>query len=226
MPTASRKRSRTARTARPARPARRVMRKASVRAPPRTAQLSYVRKFYGGNWQPNTATTTGFWQQYNLSLGSLPNVSEFVNLFDQYKINAIKLQFMPRYSNFDGANTTDTTLPGITNQNGNNLHVCYDIQSTTDRVGAYGPATLNAFMEQGRIKSYTGVKPVVIYYKPCIVTENVAKKFKGPAWLPTLDTSVQHIGPQIFHQDSSMTGTFGQSYDIFITMYCQFKNTK
>lgn len=192
----------------------------------RYSMMSYKRKFFLENWAPNTTTTGGFWRRYNLSLSNYPNVAEIVALFDQYKITSIKLEFYPRYDNFSGNDTTDTALPGITNQSGTNMHVCYDTYSTVNPAGGYSSATCNNFLELGRVKSYRGIEPVTVFYKPAIVTESITDKFKPPQWLPTSNTAVTHWGPQVFMQDVNFNGSFGQTFDVFATMYTQVRNMK
>lgn len=192
------------------------------------AIMAYKRKFYLESWQPNTTSISGYWRQYNQGLNNLPNNTEITALFDQYKVNAIKLQFIPRFDNFAGNNTTDTTLPGVTNQSGTYAHVCYDTRSTITPAGIYNSSTLNTFMEQGRVKTYNGNRPFTVYYRPVIVTQYGGvntQMYVRSTWLPT-NNPITLYGPHVFMQDYNFNGTFGNSYDIYVTFYMMCRNMK
>lgn len=192
----------------------------------RTAMMSYKRKFFLQNWAPNTTTTAGFWRRYQSQLTDIPNSAELTALFDQYKINAIKLEFLPRFDNFSGNDTTDTAVPGITNQSGTNVHVSYDTYTTITPGGTYNSANCNTFLEQGRVKTYTGTKPITIFYKPTLVDNG---RYVKPRWLSTdfaVPATHVHYGPNVFMQDINFNGSFGQTFDVFLTMYVQVRNMK
>lgn len=196
----------------------------------RSSVMYYKRKFYLENWQPNVTSTNGFWRQYNQSLSNLPNVSELTNLFEEYKINAIKLEFMPRFDSFAGNSTTDTTPPGVTNLAGTKAHICYENRTNVPPAGTYSAATMNNFLELGDIKSYDGLRPFSVYYKPSTL-DSIGPaygtgKFRRSSWLPTYDTTVTHFGPHIFLADNNFAGNFGNNFDIFVTLYIMLRNTK
>lgn len=196
----------------------------------RKNQVVCQRTFYVENWTPGTAVTSQFWRYYSPSLSSLPSVSDFSNLFDLYKINAIRITLRPRYDNFAGNDTTDTTLPGVTAQGGTNVHVLIDPHNTNvTPTGTYTTTNLNSFLENGRVKSYTGNEPIEIYWKPLIgdAMSVGEARVKSP-WLGTGATpqNIVHHGVHIFLQDTNFTGTFNQSYDVFFTYYMSFKGLK
>lgn len=192
--------------------------------------VSIKRTFNLGYWQPSTVSTSDFWKYYTFRFSDLPSYTEFQPLFDLYKINAIKVTFRPRFNSFDGANTTDTTLPGITNQQGTNLHIVVDPYSAnTAPTGTYTRSNMNTFLENGKVRTYNGNKAVSVYFKPTILDAigdgTVTRAIKAP-WLYTGGVGTQHYGFHAFAQDVNMTGTFGQSWDIFVTYYMQFKGLK
>lgn len=84
------------------------------------SNVNVERTWWSANWTPSTTATNGFWRYITVNLGACPNVSEYTNLFEQYKINKLTFTLRPRYDSFSGENTTDTTPPGVTNQG---LHV-------------------------------------------------------------------------------------------------------
>lgn len=216
-----RKRVTRRRTTRRVRPRRRTTRRSQN-------FLSTRRTFYSGNWAPNTATTDGFWKYYTINLGSLPSMTEFTSLFDQYRIKAVKFTLRPKYDSFGGNDTTDTTLPGITNQAGTMVHVVKDKFSQLAPSGTYTSPTLNMLMEQGYLKTYMGVRPINIYIPRPVVYQTVASGSRPVTspWLNTGDTLVSHRGCHVFMQDPAFNGSFGQSFDVYVTLYMQFKNMK
>jgi len=199
----------------------------SLPAPPGTMMMK--RKLWIEHWQPNTTTVSGFWRQFNWSVSQLADFTSIQALFDQYKICRLKLDFIPRFDSFAGNDTTDTTPPGVTAQPGTQVHVSYDTYTTLAPSGTYGFATLNTFLEQGRIKRFYGNRPFTVYYRPTI-TQTVgnvsALNWRSPTWLPTTSGGILHHGPTVFCHDSNFSGTFGNSFDVFITCYVMFKNPK
>ena len=181
------------------------------------------------NWTPSTAATVNFFKQFTFTSSGMTDYAAFSSLYDYYKINAIKMVLRPRYDNFAGNDTTDTTAPGITNQGTTMVHVLRDMYGSYSAVGAYSSTTLNNFLENGRVRTYQGIKPITLYFQPTVDfytnTSAIDKKIK-PMWFPTADSSVLHYGPHIFLQDVNLTGTFNQSFDIFVTYYMSFKGMK
>lgn len=165
-------------------------------------------------------------------MADLPNGTEYTNLFDQYKLNAIKVTFRPRYDNFSGNDTVDTVLPGITNQQGTMLHIIKDPRDTTGPSGTYTSANFNTFCEKGGVRSYQGIKPVTVYFKPMInqTIEGQNINRVPPKWINTNDytagTPVVYNGFHAFATDFNFNGSFGQGFDVFVTYYMTFKNMK
>lgn len=197
----------------------------------KTATMYIKRKLWSATWLPATAATSDFWKQFTLNLTQIPNYTEFTNMFDQYRIAAIKWTFYPRFTDFSGNDNTDTTPPGVTNIGQNIMHICYDIYSTVSPSGTYTSTNLNSFMEQGRIKTVTnGNRPIQVYVKPVIqgnyIGGTATNMFTKSKWLPTSSPSIPHYGPNIFVQDLNLAGVFGQQYDILVTAYIAVRNQK
>lgn len=205
---------------------RRMMRSKRVpRSYIRNSMVMVKRTFWFENWSPNTTNTNGFWRNYALGLSNLPSVNEFTAVFDQYKINAIKYTFRPRYDSFAGNDTTDTTLPGVTNQAGTHLHVIVDPHSTITPSGTYNSTNLNAFLENGSVRSYNGNRAVNVFVRPSVNLNGVERRVRAP-WIQSGQNAIQHYGIHVFAQDINLTGVFGQSWDVFVTYYMQFRNLK
>lgn len=188
---------------------------------------SFKRTCWSTNFTPTAASTSGFWVYFTTTFASISNNAEYVALFDQYKINAVKYTFRPRYDSFAGNDTTDTTLPGVTNQGGTMVHTIADPTSNVVPTGLYGASNLNTFLENGNVRTRTGNKAFSVYFKP-MVDDSMATgtERKRASWLPTTNTTIVHNGFHCFFQDVNLTGTFGQSFDIYITYYFQCRGMK
>lgn len=201
---------------------------------PSNASLSIKRKFYFGIWNPNTTTVNGFWRKMYVQLAQVPNFLEFANLFDQYKINAVKYTLISNYSAVDGNNANP---PATAINQKPTVHICYDKYSTVNPAGTYSTATFNTFFEQGRVKTVKDpFAPINIYVsKPTILQWQAAQATTGgaglkvPGFLRTDNmNAVDFFGPQIFISDTNMAGTNLSQYtwDIYITVYLQCRNAK
>lgn len=189
------------------------------------------RTFCLETWTPSTVTTGDFWKYYQFTFGSLPSSAELSAIWDQVKINRIKVTFRPRYDSFNGNDTTDTTAPGVTAQGGTNLHVIVDPRSNMTPTGTYTRTTLNTFLENGSVRSYTGTKPFSFMFTPVVGTNlsgsasTFAQFYKAPYHDAALG-NVTHRGFHIFAQDTNLTGVFNQSFDVFVTYYMSFRGTR
>lgn len=59
----------------------------------------FTRSFYTPEAIQLPPATAAFGKAYTFSLSQLPNFGEFQNLYDQYKINMVKFQLIPRFTN-------------------------------------------------------------------------------------------------------------------------------
>lgn len=194
--------------------------------------LRTTRTFWVQNWTPGVAATNDFWRYFAVTLGDMPNFNDYANIYDSYKINRFTVTLRPRYDGFNGENTTDTTLPGVTNQGATRVHVVIDPKrrSNDGPTGAYTSATLNLFFERGKCKTYTGNKAIKVMCKyPCILDDmngNANSKAIRAPWCQTNITNIAHQGIHVFLQDINLTGTFGQSFDVFYTFDISFKGQR
>ena len=217
----------------PARPRKRMYKPSVPRLRvPKHDFLKTTRKFWVQNWTPGTGGTTDFWKYFAFTFGDMPNFTDYANIYDSYKITSVLLQLVPRYDGFNGNDTVDTVLPGVTNQGATRVHVAIDPKrrSNDGPTGAYTSATLNTFLERSKTKTYVGNKMISILLKhPCVLTDMnsnanaVAEKSK---WLQTNISNVAHQGIHVFLQDINLTGTFGQSFDVFYTFNILFKGQR
>lgn len=195
----------------------------------RFPMLKTQRTTWVGNWSPNTTTTDGFWKLFRFQYQQITNSGDYTNLFDQYKMYALKYTFVPRFDAFDGANTTDTTQPGVTNQGACRLHIINDPYTTLSPTGTYTSATLNTFLEQGnRVKTYSGNRKVSVFFRTTVnnTLDGLGGGRQRAPWVNVSIGNLDHWGFHAFAQDVNLTGNFGQSWDIFVTAYLVLKNAR
>lgn len=216
---------------------RRSMRRRFVRKVRRTFRktrsaniVQAKRTILYDSWLPNTASTNGFWRYLIFTLNDIPSVSDFVNMFDLYKIKAIRINFVPKYDSFGGNDTTDTTAPGLTNNWGIQPHVIVDPNSTVSPSGVYGVLNYAGFAENGNVTQHAGNKPFSVYFRPRVMDTvgGVSATPRISPWIQTSQITLNHRGVHVYMTDFNFSGTAfsNQGYNMFVTYYLQFKNLK
>lgn len=193
--------------------------------------IDVTRKWWARNWVPSTAAVGNFWTYEAPRIIDMPDFNQYSAIFDEYKVRAVKYTFMPKWSSFDGANTTDTTLPGITNASSTYLHILVDPTSSVVPAGSYNSTTLNSFLENGDAKTHYGDKPINVYYKPKVGTTlgagfDNAKRIDAGWNNCSSGNAIAMNGFHVFAQDQNFTGIFSQTYDVFVTLYVSFRGIK
>lgn len=182
--------------------------------------ITLKRQRYYQVWTWGTTATGDFWRYYEPTLADMNNSTEFVNIFEQYRINAIKIQLRPRNNDFS---TTGTNMPQAV--------TCIDPEQVTAPVGTYTSSTLNVLLEDNKCKYRSiGAKGLSVYFKPKIaVPTNVGSgvMYKSAPWLRTADTAVPHRGVNIFlHAPQFALSNAAMVYDVILTHYVSFRNLK
>lgn len=215
------KRGRPATTRRPKKRMRRTMMSRRVRAVP---QVTLKRTNAIIAWSVGTASTGDFWRYYAPTTALFNNFAELAAVFDQYKVNGIKLTFYPRWDSVDAnpAALTNTTVKFVT---------VVDPYSTLTPTGVYNFATLNTLMEQSGVRVRNGLRPVSVYWKPKIaiptnVGGGVTYVDSSRMWLNTTSTAVPFLGFHSFIATNNMSTPSGLVYDIYVTFYATFRNLK
>lgn len=191
--------------------------------------LRVTKKFWYFSWTLSVATTNDFWRYWAVGTANIPEINSMRDLFESYKINWIEYEMRPRYDNFAGNDTTDTTLPGVTNQGGCDVHICVDPKNTVTPTGTYNSTTLNNFLCSGRVKTYKGHQPIKFRIKyPCVrddINGVATQKAVRATWYD-MSSQPSHYGAHVFISDVNQTGTFGQSYDVFCTINISLKGQR
>lgn len=212
------KRRAPAQRGRAAKRTRRMNISAPMRRKVMQPKLTMKRTSFIGAWQFSSATTAGFWQYLTYNVGQhFTNFSELATLFDEYKVNAIKVTFRPRY---------DSTSAG--GQSQAYAHVITDPSSTITPSGTYTQAAVNTFLENGNVKTYTLNKPFSVYWKPKTeVTTPTSTYFGASRYLKTTNTTAAFRGFHMFIQQNNMaTDNTNIILDQFVTVYLSARYLK
>lgn len=196
------------------------------RAPKPTNLLTFKRTRYTGNFIFSNATTSGFWQYKVYTPSSaVNNFAELANVFDEYKIRAIKVTYRPRWDSVTAGDATSATPQPM-----GYAHVCVDPGSTMVPTGTYSQANLNTFLENSGVRSYPLTKEFSIYYKPKVNDQvfggGSASRVVTPGWIKTTETGVDFRGFHIFLQQNNMSISGQYILDEYVTVYLQCKNLR
>lgn len=182
-------------------------------------KLRHVLGPYGG--PANTWTHFPFAFKFS----DIANYSAYSGVFDQYRINAVKLTFTPFSDSADLGNTITTVAPGMS------LPRVYTL---IDRNGITSGSlsTENQTIENGSTRQIRyPEKPFSIYIKSPGI-EAVAENINGTAsygltqyrkFIDSNNVDVAHYGAGIgwFQPNSNSVGWY---YHVVATYYMQFKN--
>lgn len=202
---------------------RRVVRRRRVfRGGPRAQ--SFLRRTWKENWAFSNASVAGYWRVFTPTFSDLNNAAEYTNLYDLYKVNAVKVTFTPRW---DAAEAGTVAAPGV---NVPYLSWYTDPFSYTGPSGLYGSATYNSFLElaNGRVKTRQMTKPISVYWKPRILdTSAVSNQFPRCPWLSTSNVIQPMRQLFAFMHDTNFAGAIaGWSVDVTYTFYFQTKASR
>lgn len=202
---------------------RRAMTRRIPRAPraPRAPGVMLKRTNYVGNWTFGTATTNDFWRYLAYDMTSFNAFAEFAAVFDEYKVNAIKVTFRPAY---------DSTLPDTVGIQAY-AHTIIDPGSTLLPSGTYNSTALNIFLQNDGVKSKTLNKPFSVYYKPKVLDQvfstGTAGALRSSPWVRTTETGPVYRGFHMFLQQNNFgTANTQVKLDMFVTYYISFRNIR
>lgn len=179
-------------------------------------------------WSFADTSTSGFYRYNSFNMGNgFNNFGEFQNVFDEFRVNACKWTYVPRFTTVAPTDISPTVL-----SNEFQFHYCIDPATTTAATGTYSRGTLNSFLQQGNTKTLRGTRTVTIYYKPMVEgqlfgTGTAAYVRKCP-WLKTSETGIDLRGHYAFINQSNFAApsAVNMVYDVYLTVYAQFRNMK
>lgn len=169
-------------------------------------------------------TATPIATAHSFSLNQIPNVSEFANLFDQYKITGAKLTYTPTASEGIINPAVSASAPlGYSR-----VHSVIDYDDST------APTSENQLLEYGSHKSTPPFKTHVRYLKPKVLHEiyrsAIASSYapKSSTYLDMSNADVPHYGVKVWiSAPNTFYGTDNTiSYKVYLTLYFTCKNVR
>ena len=147
---------------------------------------------------------------YNFSLNDLPNVTEFTSLFDMYKINAIKISFIPQMTE------------NISATSANNPYANTRFFSAIDYNDSSTPTTIDELRQYSTCK-YTPILKTHtrMIYKPKILDSS---SYSVSPWMSTASPSANYFGLKVGVEPTQSTVTTSFEYKIEAKFYMSFKN--
>lgn len=175
-----------------------------------------------------TLSASAGWTTYpfTFQLANLPAYTEFSNLFDQYRVNAVKLTFLPSVDGNDAGNVLNMT------------NWCYQprIYTLIDRNGINSGAINTEALLQENTKARlirNPLKPFSIYIKSPGVelgvgavagTSNLNAATAYNRWIDTSANTVSHYGAAVGGIVPNGTTNASILYTCVAKYYLQFKN--
>lgn len=152
------------------------------------------------------------YSSYNFSLSDLPSATDFTNLYDQYKINCVKIRFLPQQ-------TQSISIGSINNPRANTRFF-----SAIDYNDGNPPTSVDELRQYQTCK-YTPClrQHKRVIFKPKILDTN---GFSISPWMSTATPNANYFGIKIAVEPMESTSTLTMTYTVECTYYMSFKQVK
>lgn len=146
------------------------------------------------------------------ALSDVPNYLEFVDLFDMYKINAVKITFTPKQN-------SSISIGSV-----NNADASSRFFSAIDYNDGTIPVSIDELREYQTAKFTSVIKTHTRYiYKPKIIDSSGAYNPNNP-WINTASSSAIHYGLKTAIEPINSTSTTAMLYTVECKYYMSFRN--
>lgn len=189
---------------------RRVAKKATVPRGVRARVTAIKRSFQDGTISSNTSISR-IGGSYAYALNQLPGYTDFTNLFDQYRILKIRVDFVP--------NLTGNTAPGQPT-----LYSIFHMATDPTDIGV--PNNANDVLQYENRRTVQPYRPFSATFRPSPSAQyfnTLTTSGYGPrpgAWIDSSSPGVQHYGVKYVWDCNAATATQIVPY---VTMWCEFK---
>lgn len=175
-------------------------------------QKLYLYKRHCDYGELTISNITATYGAYNFSLADLPNYTEFTSLYDQYKINCVKLTFLPQMN-------TSVSIGTINNPNASARFF-----SAIDYNDGSTPTSSDDIRQYQSCK----VTPILrihkrVIFKPKILDTN---GFSIAPWMSTATPSANYFGLKYAIEAMDSTSTLSMTYTVEAVFYMSFKQVK
>lgn len=178
----------------------------------------YKRAQYTLNSIAITPGAAAFGRSDNFKLSQITSSNEFTQLYDQYQIKAVKVQFIPRFTEAAIFGSTTTAQIG-------NIWSCIDYDDATP------PANVSTVLQYQNVKRTQMNKIHTRYLRPMVATEvfatGIASAYapKRNIWLDCTNADVEHYGLKMW-VDGIPASSPPIVFDVVATYYLAFKNVR
>lgn len=179
----------------------------------KSGQRLYLFKRYTGAYGQLTINNINpTFAGFNFSLNDLPNYTEFTSLYDMYKINCIKISFIPQM-------TENVSLGTINNPYANTRFF-----SVIDYNDATAPTTIDQLREYATCK----MTPILKTHKRVIFKPKIldSSSYTLSPWISCDSPSNNYYGIKVGVEAMGSTSTTIMTYNIEAVFYMSFKNVK
>lgn len=158
------------------------------------------------------SNTTQTFSAFNFSLDDLPNVTEFTSLYDMYKINCVKITFIPQMN-------TSVSIGSINNPNASARFF-----SAIDYNDGTAPTSVDD-LRQYQSAKYT---PILRQHKRVIFKPKIldSSNYSVSPWLSTASPSSNYFGLKVAVEAMDSTSTLSMQYKVECKYYMSFKQVK
>lgn len=156
----------------------------------------------------------------SFSLDQVPAYAEYTNLFDEYKVSAVKVSFVST------AMTTITQQSGV--QPAYTMPLLYTALDYNDASGTYSIQDLREYQTCRYHTLQTKIN--TRYFKPCfqtLVYEGLGQGYSPKrGWLNTDDYSVQHYALKVALEPTGGALDYHYEIKVMVKYYLAFRNSK
>lgn len=169
--------------------------------------VHYFKRHVDRGTLTSDGTGTETFGTFTFTLQDVPGYTEFTNLYDSYKIVAVKIMFLPIY---------DNTNSGI------NYSIFYErMMSVIDFNDNTTPSSLSELREYRNCKVTPNNKIHKRYFYPKMLLDGIATV---SPWLETSTTSTNYYG--IKYGWEQATGETASRWRVECVYYMKFKSSK
>jgi len=177
-----------------------------------------------GRWT-NNAGLTALMHDGAFALNDLPNHFQYVSLFEAYRINAVKIEFIPQSIIVQSGIGIDKQL------------MCYNFTDYNNTIGGGAAMPLESellTMQRCRKRQWISNKPLVVYAKmrqKNVITEAVgaltyAFTRQKPKWIGTDEPAVEHYGLNTIFTSQDGTVLPARPLKMIVTYYIECRGVK
>lgn len=178
----------------------------------RQAAVHYYKRHTGSFGSLQIASVADTLVAFNFSLSDLPNVTEFTNLYDCYKINAVKIMFLPQM-------TQNVSLSSL-----NNAYASARFFSAIDYNDS-GAISVDAIREYATCKFTPILKRHTRYLKPR-VQDSGSTYTPGRPWINCTSPAKDYFGLKVAVEGMDSSNVLTMDYTVECVYYLSFKNVK